>query len=90
MHLKAPRIAAHILQRLFRAPPQQRLSAAGIGIHAGKVARTAGRDAAGDAHAVDRLKGLHQLQHAVAAAGAKIESLAARMREAPLPDRPHG
>ena len=75
--LPAPGVAAHLLQRLFRAPAQQLFRFFRGGVAFGHVAGAAGVDDVGDGDVVGRFKRADDVQHAVAAARAQVEHLRA-------------
>ena len=75
--LPAPGVAAHLLQRLFRAPAQLLFRLFRGGVALGHVAGAAGVDDVGDGDVVGRFKRADDVQHAVAAARAQVEHLRA-------------
>ena len=78
--LPAPAVAAHILERVVRAPAEDARALVRAGVHRRQVARAARRDAVGHVHVVGRFKGVHHFEHAVAPAGAEVKNALARMR----------
>ena len=78
--LPAPAVAAHILERVVRAPAEDARALVRAGVHRRQIARAARRDAVGHVHVVGRFKGVHHFEHAVAPAGAEVKNALARVR----------
>ena len=70
--LPAPGILAHVFNAVLRLPAQFSGCLGGIRPALGHVAAAAGLDDVGHLHAGGLLKGVHQIQHAVALTGAEI------------------
>ena len=75
MGLPVPGIPAHVFQIEFCLPAEEFGALVGAGIDGGQVSGTAGRDLIGNGDAVDTLKGLDHVEHAVAGAGAEVEDV---------------
>src|ERR1043165_2035557 len=71
--LPAPAVLAHALQVEAGGPAQLLARQRRIGVAGGDVARAAGDDLVGDLAAAGLGEGVHQFQHAVAAAGAQVD-----------------
>ena len=72
LFLPVPGIAAHIFQVAFRFPAELPVCFVGIGIAGSDVAGTARGDFIRHIDPIDPLESLHDIQHAVAIAGAEI------------------
>ena len=70
--LPIPAVGTHLLDAVLSHPAQLILGLGGVGIALGDIAGTAGIDHIGELLAAGLLKGMDDIQHAVAVAGAQV------------------
>ena len=70
--LPVPAVGTHLLDAVLSHPAQLILGLGGIGIALGDIAGAAGIDHIGELLAAGLLKGMDDIQHAVAVAGAQV------------------
>ena len=70
--LPVPAVGAHLLDAVLSHPAQLTLGLGGVGVALGDIAGAAGLDDVGELLAAGFLKGMDDIQHAVALAGAQV------------------